>query len=110
MTKYYMGVARRAAGFLLAAQILTLSSAGLANREEDDDGDADSRHILAIQHAVPHTSGVPANLGERVELFAWERVSASSAKKFSKKPPTGKVVLFIHGGSIPSVPAFDVDY
>ena len=96
-------------GIAIAA---TLLHSGLAAPENfrDDDDDVDSRHILAVQHAVPHISTVPANAGERVELFAWERVSASSAKKFGEKPPTGKVVLFIHGGSVPSVPAFDLDH
>jgi pimeloyl-ACP methyl ester carboxylesterase len=53
---------------------------------------------------------VPAIAGEHVKLFTWERVRASSLKKFEKQPPTGKVILFIHGGSVPSVPAFDLDH
>lgn len=110
MNTHHRGAARLAVGIFLAGQALMLSSAALADREHDDDDDVDSRHILAVQHAVPHISTVPANAGERVELFAWERVSASSAKKFGEKPPTGKVVLFIHGGSVPSVPAFDLDH
>jgi pimeloyl-ACP methyl ester carboxylesterase len=75
--------------------------------DDDDDGD---KQILAVQHAVPHISTVPAIAGEHVELFAWERVKASKLKKLGKKPPTGRVVLFIHGGSVPSVPGFDLDY
>ena len=78
--------------------------------DDDDDDDGGGRHIRAIRHAVPHISTVPAIAGERVELFAWERVKASKLKKFHKKPPTGRVVLFIHGGTVPSVPGFDLDY
>jgi pimeloyl-ACP methyl ester carboxylesterase len=84
--------------------------AGHDSQGDDDDDDGDDRHILAIQHAVPHISTVPAIAGQRVELFAWERVKASKLKKFRNKPPTGKVVLFIHGGTVPSVPGFDLDY
>jgi pimeloyl-ACP methyl ester carboxylesterase len=80
------------------------------HHHDDDDDDGGDKRILAIQHAVPHMSTVPAIAGERVELFAWERVRASKLKKFRKKPPTGKVVLFIHGATVPSVPAFDLDY
>jgi len=120
------------AAIALAAQILVLSTEAFAegndhgdrgrdpgsrggdhdyrgDYDDDDDDDGDKR-ILARRHAVPHISTMPAIAGERVELFAWERVKASKLKKFGKKPPTGKVVLFIHGGSTPSVPAFDLDY
>lgn len=79
-------------------------------RADDDDDDDGDKHILAVRHAVPHISTVPANAGEQVELFAWERVSARNAEKFEGEPPTGKVVLFVHGGSVPSVPGFDLDY
>jgi pimeloyl-ACP methyl ester carboxylesterase len=61
-------------------------------------------------HAVPHISTVPAIAGQQVKLFVWERVRASNLKKFQKEPPSGRVLLFIHGGSVPSVPAFDLDY
>jgi pimeloyl-ACP methyl ester carboxylesterase len=78
--------------------------------DDDDDDDGRDRRILAVRHDVPHISTVPAIVGERVKLFVWERVKASKLKKFRKNPPTGKVVLFIHGGTTPSVPAFDLDY
>jgi len=101
-----------AVGTSLAAQVLiamvaTLMAPHPAFADEDHD---DNPHILAIQHAVPHVSTVPANAGEHVQLFAWERVKASKLEKFEERPPTGRVVLFIHGGSVPSVPGFDLDY
>ena len=92
-------------GFVIAAGLLHLGLA--AADDDDDDGDG---HILAIQHDVPHISTVPAIEGEPVKLFAWERVRTSNLEKFQKDPPTGRVVLFIHGGGIPSVPGFDLDY
>ena len=39
-------------------------------RADDDDDDDGDKHILAVRHAVPHISTVPANAGEQVELFA----------------------------------------
>lgn len=110
MNTHHRGAARLAVGIFLAGQALMLSGAALADREDDDDDDVDGRHILALQHAVPHISTVPANIGEHVKLFAWERVKASRLEKFDKKPPNGRVILFIHGGSTPSVPGFDLDH
>src|SRR5207247_1431229 len=100
-------------GIVIAAGLIHL---GLAvaehhgDRGDDDDNDGGDKHILAVRHAVPHISTVPANAGEQVELFAWERVGARNAEKFEREAPTGKVVLFVHGGSVPSVPGFDLDY
>jgi pimeloyl-ACP methyl ester carboxylesterase len=93
-------------GVVIAAGLLHLSLAAAENHWDDDsDGP-----VLAVRHDVPHISTVPAIAGEHVKLFTWERVRASSLKKFEKQPPTGKVILFIHGGSVPSVPAFDLDH
>ena len=93
-------------GAVIAAGLLHLSLAAAENHWDDDsDGP-----VLAVRHDVPHISTVPAIAGEHVKLFTWERVRASSLKKFEKEPPTGKVILFIHGGSVPSVPAFDLDH
>src|SRR5690348_12903780 len=101
-----------AVGTSLAAQVLIAMVASLMAPHPtfaDEDHD-DNPHILAIQHAVPHVSTVPANAGEHEQLFAWERVKASKLEKFEERPPTGRVVLFVHGGSVPSVPGFDLDY
>lgn len=87
------------AGSIVFAALIALSRAS----------DGDDR-ILAISHAIPHVSSVPANAGEPVRLFVWERVKASTLKQFENGPRTGRVVLFVHGGSTPSVPAFDLDH
>ncbi|HET9868407.1 MAG TPA: alpha/beta fold hydrolase, partial [Nitrospira sp.] len=95
------------AAIALAAQAVIVSPQALA---DDGGGDGDDLEILAVEHWVPHVSSVPANQGEAVELFVRERLKASDKDKFQTNPPEGKVVLFVHGGSTPSVPAFDLDY
>ena len=60
---------------------------------------------------MPHTSTVPANEGERVGLFLHEKVSRDLADRIAAgERPDGRVVLFVHGGSIPSVPDYDLPY
>ncbi len=113
------------AGVLLVAQLLgTVITAGLlplglaaardraylGHSHNDDEGD--DERVLAVQHHVRHVSNVPANAGENVELFVWERVKAKLARDFAedKDKHKAKVVLFVHGGSTPSVAAFDLDH
>ena len=95
-------------GIVIAAALIRMGLAAPENlRDDDDDGEGP---ILAVEHRVPHISTVHANAGERVELFVWERVRARNVEKFQEEAPTGKVILFIHGGTVPSVPGFDLDY
>jgi len=61
----------------------------------------DTPNVLTCDHRVSHTSTVPANRGEPVELFVRERV------KDSGKEPR-KVVLMIHGLSVPVLAGFDL--
>jgi pimeloyl-ACP methyl ester carboxylesterase len=63
--------------------------------------------ILTIDHWVPHTSTVPAIAGEEVELYLRERVNKGIAKNFSSIKATGKVVLMIHGATVPGVLGYD---
>ena len=107
-----MNACNAIAGITLLTQGLMWCTAGLAGGEDPDRGpvEGDDEPILAVQHDVPHVSTVPAIAGERVTLFVWERVRAKTLKKFEKEGAEGRVVLFIHGGTVPSVPAFDLDY
>ena len=59
---------------------------------------------------VPHDSTVPANRGERVGLYLYEKVTQETADAITAGRGTNEVVLFIHGGSVPSVPDFDLQY
>jgi pimeloyl-ACP methyl ester carboxylesterase len=87
---------------LLAASVLSLVAAPSLAR----DGDL----VLRIDHRVPHVSTVPANSGDRVQLFVRERVLAGVARTRRSSAAQGKVVLFVHGGTVSSVPDYDLDY
>ena len=60
--------------------------------------------LRTIDHKVPHLSTVPANRGERVEIFVREKFLATESDK--PRP----VVLMVHGGVSPSTLAFDVEH
>src|SRR5215471_520027 len=91
----------RFATFIIGA-VLGLSAASLALANED------SEQILAIDHFVLHASSAPALHGETVRLYVRERVAAgvaTTSPSFSRR-----VVLFVHGASIPSEVGFDASY
>lgn len=64
-----------------------------------------------IDRFVPHVSTVPANEGQRVGLFVRERLTTELAAAVADDLPLdGRVVLFVHGNSVPSVPDYDLPY
>ena len=62
----------------------------------------ESSNVLTIDHAVPHTSTVAANAGERVNLFVRERVRSDVADR------PREAVLMIHGRSVPVLAAAEL--
>ncbi|MEE8129690.1 MAG: alpha/beta fold hydrolase [Vicinamibacterales bacterium] len=67
--------------------------------------------FVTIERFVPHTSTVPANAGERVGIYLREKATSAAAARFaSGESPAGRVVLFVHGGSVSSIPDYDLDY
>lgn len=70
------------------------------------------KSILSFDHFVTHVSTIPAIEGQPVQLFVRERVHPGLVR--SGASHAGKVVLFIHGASLPSEavfdPAFSDDY
>ena len=67
--------------------------------------------LVTINRFVAHESSVPANAGERVGLYLREKVGASTLKAIREgEAPEGRVVLFVHGNSVPSIPDFDLPY
>lgn len=71
----------------------------------------EARRYVRVNRYVPHESTVPANAGRRVALFVHETVGAAVADEIgSGSAPEGRVVLFVHGVSVPSVPDFDLAY
>ena len=86
--------------FIGCVLALSVASSGFAND--------DSEQILAIDHFVSHVSSAPALHGETVRLYVRERVAAgvaTTSPSFSRR-----VVLFVHGASIPSEVGFDARY
>ena len=94
---------RRAGAFLAASlAALALAATGLGAANET---------FVTVDRFVPHTSTVPANQGQRVGLFVREKLGRDLADRIAAgERPDGKVVLFVHGGSIPSVPDYDLPY
>ncbi len=58
-------------------------------------------HMNPVDHRVKHTSTIPANSGEEIELFVrqYKRVGSGG---------TPKPVLMLHGRSVPALPGFDL--
>src|SRR5215210_4952360 len=68
----------------------------------------DSDQLLTVEHLIPHRSTIPAIDGETVQLYLRERVQAGVALR--SPSITGKTVLFVHGATMPTAAAFDVEY
>ena len=71
----------------------------------------DESGLVTVDQFLPHTSTVPANVGQRVGIFLREKMSQELAAQIEAggRPENG-VVLFVHGGSVPSVPDYDLPY
>lgn len=68
-------------------------------------------HFVTVDRFVPHVSTVHANEGHRVALFLHEKLGAQLAGAIAAgEPPEGRVVLFVHGNSIPTVPDYDLPF
>jgi pimeloyl-ACP methyl ester carboxylesterase len=67
--------------------------------------------LTTIDRYVPHRSTVPANAGRQVGLFLREKYAETLASDIASGGSLdGRVVLFVHGLSVPSVPDFDLPY
>ncbi|CAA9499330.1 MAG: hypothetical protein AVDCRST_MAG53-1842 [uncultured Solirubrobacteraceae bacterium] len=64
--------------------------------------------VKAFDHFVPHVSTVPANAGDKVQLYLRERVRPGFQGRARHKQP--RAVLFIPGSATASVPAFDLPF
>ncbi|MFF8401642.1 alpha/beta hydrolase [Streptomyces sp. NPDC015684] len=61
--------------------------------------------IITTNHAVPHTSTVPATAGQKVELFVREHDGTPSGP-----PANRKAVLMLHGRSVPALAGYDLQH
>jgi hypothetical protein len=67
--------------------------------------------LSTIDRFVPHVSTVPANAGQKVGLFVREKLGAELQSRIAAgTAPEGRVVLFVHGVSVSSVPDFDLQF
>jgi pimeloyl-ACP methyl ester carboxylesterase len=90
--------------------VLTIGFLGIAGCGDRSDparvgapnfaADANAAQVVTIDHQVLHVSTVPANRGELVHLFVRER--------FPSNRDARKVVLMIHGASVPVLPGSDL--
>jgi pimeloyl-ACP methyl ester carboxylesterase len=78
------------------AVLLNLAAGAFAAEEKRD-------MLITRDHFVPHVSTVPANAGQLVGLHVREKVASNARGAM-------RVVLFVHGATVPSVPDFDLDY
>jgi len=86
---------------LAAAGLVSISLAiGAAVHAAEETGEM----LITRDHFVPHVSTVPANAGQLVGIHVREKVKAKAGAA------KGRVVLFVHGATVPSVPDFDLDY
>ena len=98
-----LGSGKRA-GALLVALLAAATVAAIGLRAADD-------VFVTVDRFVPHMSTVPAIQGERVGLFLREKLSRDLAARIADGARLDdKVVLFVHGGSIPSVPDYDLPF
>jgi pimeloyl-ACP methyl ester carboxylesterase len=102
------GSMKKLAVFVTVAAIALFVAAATASAGQVFAKDED--HILTIEHYVAHKSTVPAIAGQFVQLYVRERVWAGHAQNFRGAEATGKVVLFVHGATIPAETAFDLPY
>jgi pimeloyl-ACP methyl ester carboxylesterase len=64
--------------------------------------------VVLVERIISHVSNVPAIAGRKSDLYLREKAPASVIDRRDTKPLAGRVVLFIHGGYVPSTLAFDV--
>jgi pimeloyl-ACP methyl ester carboxylesterase len=96
-----------------AAVLAIAAWQGRALADNDDEvgqHEAENGRVLSFDHYVNHVSTVPATAGHRVQLFVRERVLGRAEDMGRATEANGKAVLFVHGGTYPSVPDYDLDF
>ena len=100
----------RWSGILAALALVALAPRVLADGEEEDGQSGGDEVVLSLDHYVNHVSTIPATSGHHVQLFVRERVLGGVEDLGRSTEANGKAVLFIHGGTYPSVADYDLDF
>ena len=97
--------------FIGMAAVLALA-VGTASANDDDQSceQQQDEGVLSIDHYVNHVSTVRATAGQHVQLFVRERVLGGVEDLGRSTEANGKAVLFVHGGTYPSVPDYDLRF
>jgi pimeloyl-ACP methyl ester carboxylesterase len=66
------------------------------------------RALISTDHHVTHVSSVPANQGQQVKIFVRQKAAAGLGP--GQQDMLGRVVLFVHGATVPGIPDYDFDY
>lgn len=97
-------------GITVALAIVAFVPRVLANNEGGDEYSDGDGSVLSLDHYVNHVSTIPATRGHHVQLFVRERVLGGVENLGRNTEANGKAVLFIHGGTYPSVADYDLDF
>ena len=92
----------KACGF--AVVVLVVGLQGCASAPSSGGSGA----VVTTDHFVPHQSTLQPIRGQRVGLFVRQKAPASLMQGGADMQ--GRVVLFVHGATVPSVPDFDLDH
>jgi len=98
------------ANFIGMAAVLALALGTPGAHADDQTCEQDDDGILSIDHYVNHVSTVRATAGQHVQLFVRERVRGGVEDLGRSTEANGKAVLFVHGGTYPSVPDYDLRF
>src|SRR5260370_29334692 len=98
-------------GIAAALAMAAGTPGALAGGDDESSGrDRDDERILSTDPSVNHVSTIPATAGHHVQLFVRERVRGGVEDLGRDTEANGSVVLFIHGGTYPSVADYDLDF
>ena len=92
----------KACGFVVVVLVAGLQGCAFAPSS------GGSGAVVTTDHFVPHQSTLQPIRGQRVGLFVRQKALANLMQ--GGVDMEGRVVLFVHGATVPSVPDFDLDH
>ena len=101
---------RTARYFLKSSALVMLAAWAVAPGQAQAQAKKPFTDILSFDHYVDSVSASPTLKGAPIKLFVRERIKDTVMKAGRQTTADGKAVLFVHGGTYPSVPDFDLPY